>query len=298
MVECRDVDDRSLNSQGFSRWQSEAWRFLLQELLDNQPMPKLARINIYPVKSFSAQRVDEAPLLPGGGLEHDRRFALVDRAGDFVNGKRFPSIHHLRSRFDPASERLSLRVDGEDSEHVFDLRGDRSELAAWLSGYFDQPVTVEENTAGGFPDDVESPGPTIVSTATLVEVASWFPGVSLDECRDRFRANLEFDADEPFWEDRLLAEGLGVVRFQIGDAQLLGTNPCARCPVPSRNPQTGEAIHGFAKTFAQRRQAALPQWAPADRFDHFYRLSVNTRPIHARPTTLRVGDELKILGME
>jgi hypothetical protein len=42
----------------------------------------------------------------------------------------------------------------------------------------------------------------------------------------------------------------------------------------------------------------LPDWAPASRFDHFYRLCVNTRPVHSRQITLRVGDEIKILGVE
>ncbi len=201
-------------------------------------MPKLSRIHIYPVKSFDAQSVDSSVLLASGGLQHDRRFALVDRSGDFVNGKRFPSIQRLRSRFDPASGQLSLQVDGQGPQHTFDLQGNRSKLVAWLSDYFGQPIAIQENTTGGFPDDVESPGPTLISTATLAEVASWFPGVTLDECRDRFRANLEIDADEPFWEDRLLAAGLGAVRFQIGEAQLLGTNPCARCPVPP------QSLHG------------------------------------------------------
>ncbi|MEX2114727.1 MAG: MOSC N-terminal beta barrel domain-containing protein [Pirellulales bacterium] len=261
-------------------------------------MPKLTRINIYPVKSFDAERVDEAVMLASGGLQHDRRFVLVDRAGDYVNGKRFPAVHRLRSHFNPVHDQLSVQVDGHGPHHTFDLRGDRAELAAWMSDYFGQPLSVAENTAGGFPDDTESPGPTLVSTATLALVASWFAGVTVDEARDRFRPNLEIDADEPFWEDRLLAAGPGVVRFQIGDAQLVGTNPCARCPVPTRNPTSGDVIHGFAKVFAQQRQASLPDWAPRDRFDHFYRLSVNTRPVHAREATLRVGDELTILGVE
>jgi uncharacterized protein YcbX len=261
-------------------------------------MPKLAVIQIFPVKSLDAHRVEQAVVLPSGALEYDRRFALFDRAGDVMNGKRFPAIHRLRSRFDADALKLSLQVDGRGPIHEFDLSGSRSDLAAWLANYFDQPVTVEENTAGGFPDDVENPGPTLVSMGTIAEVARWFPGITLDEARARFRANLEVDTAEPFWEDRLLAENLGVVRFEIGAAQLLGTNPCARCPVPTRNPYTGEAIHGFAKAFAQQRQATLPDWAPPSRFDHFYRLSVNTRPVRSQPATIRVGDELKILGVE
>lgn len=259
-------------------------------------MPRLARIHIYPIKSFDAQSVDEAVLLPSGALQNDRRFALVDRAGDAINGKRMPAVHRVRSHFDPVSGRVTLRLDGKS--HTFDTRGDRRGLAAWMSDYVGQTVKVVENPEGGFPDDLEFPGPTVISTASLVEVANWFEGLSVDELRHRFRANLEISADEPFWEDRLLAEGLGVVRFQIGQAQLLGTNPCARCPVPTRNPYTGEALPHFGSTFARRRQETLPPWAPASRFDHFYRLAVNTRPVHARQCVLRVGDEARILGTE
>jgi uncharacterized protein YcbX len=261
-------------------------------------VPKLAVIQIFPVKSLDAVRLEQAVLLPSGSLENDRRFAMFDRAGDFVNGKRFPAVHRLRSRFDLENVRLRLQVDGQEPHYDFDLLGERRDLADWLSDYFGQPVTVAENTAGGFPDDVEAHGPTLVSTATLQEIGRWFPGIALDEIRARFRANLEIDAEEPFWEDRLLAESASVVRFEVGDAQLLGANPCARCPVPTRNPRTGEAILGFAKTFAKNRQAMLPDWAPASRFDHFYRLCVNTRPVHSRQITLRVGDEIKILGVE
>lgn len=259
-------------------------------------MPRLARINIYPVKSLDGQAVDETALLPSGGLQHDRRFAILDRAGDVVNGKRTPALHRLRSHFDPASGQLTLSVDGQS--HKFDTAGDRRELTAWLTDFLGQELSIVENTIGGFPDDVEFPGPTVISTATLAEVASWFDGLSVEETRDRFRANLEIDADEPFWEDRLLAEGTGVVRFQVGGAELVGTNPCARCPVPTRNPYTGESMPHFGGIFARRRQESLPPWAPASRFDHFYRLAVNTRPVHGGPCVLRVGDEVRIVGSE
>ncbi len=256
----------------------------------------LTRIRIYPFKSLDGQAVDAAVLLPSGGLQNDRRYALADRSGDHVNGKRFPALQRLRTRFDPRAELLSVRVTNESLQ--FDVNRQRTELADWFSQYLGERVTVLENPDGGFPDDTESPGPTIISTATLAEVGGWFGGLSVDEVRDRFRANLEIDAAEPFWEDRLVAENLGVVRLRIGEAELLGTNPCQRCPVPTRDPYSGEAWHGFAKTFAAHRQETLPEWAPASRFDHFYRLAVNTRPVQSRECTLRVGDELRILAAE
>ena len=260
-------------------------------------MPNLARIHIHPFKSLNPQRVDETVLLPSGALEHDRRFALADAHGEVINGKRTPAVHLLRSNFDPTTNRLTLRVEGTAEEHTFDVEVPRRELVDWLSDYFDTRVTILENAEGGFPDDTDSPGPTVIGSATLAEVAAWFPGLTTDTVRDRFRVNLEIDGVEAFWEDRLVAEGLGAVRFQIGEAELLGTNPCQRCVVPSRDPHSGKPIRQFAKEFAQNRRASLPDWAPAGRFDHYYRLAVNTRRPDARRCALRVGDEVKILGI-
>ncbi len=237
-------------------------------------------------------------LLPNGALENDRRFGLLDKQGDCVNGKRTPAAHRLRTQFDPATRRMTLRIDGTTDEHSFDVDAERAALADWLSGYFETPLDIYENPDGGFPDDVRFPGPTVISTATLATVASWYPGMKLEDARGRFRANLEIDDVEPFWEDRLLAEGLGAVRFRIGEAELLGANPCERCVVPSRDVRTGEVLHEFAKRLAQQRKATLPDWAPVDRFDHFYRLAVNTLPGAGDGRTIRVGDEVQIIGVE
>lgn len=260
-------------------------------------MATLARIDIYPFKSLDGQRLDEVTLLPGGALENDRRFALVDAQGEVVNGKRTHLIQRLRSHFDASANTLALRVEGTAEMHTFDVAPAPSKLTDWLSDYFDLRVTIIENAAGGFPDDTESPGPTLISRATLAEVGGWF-GLTVDQARERFRANLEIDGVEPFWEDRLVAAGLATVRFQLGEAELLGTNPCARCIVPTRDARSGEMIHGFAKAFAQKRAAALPAWAAADRFDHYYRLSLNTRRAGARPCMLREGDELRVPGID
>jgi hypothetical protein len=237
-------------------------------------------------------------MLAGGALEHDRRFALRDTAGEFINGKRFPIVHRLRSFFNPAQQRFTLRAAGDAVAHEFHVYDQRSQLTDWLSQYFEMPLGFVENPTAGFPDDTESPGPTVISTATLATVAAWFGGLSVDEVRGRFRANLEIDGVEPFWEDRLVAEQDRVVRFRIGQAELLGTNPCQRCIVPTRHPQSGEIVHGFSKEFARRRRETLPAWAATTRFDHFYRLAVNTRPAHARSCMLHVGDEVNVVGVE
>ncbi|MBI3697280.1 MAG: MOSC domain-containing protein, partial [Acidobacteria bacterium] len=142
------------------------------------------------------------------------------------------------------------------------------------------------DAAVGFPDDTNASGPTLVSTATLCEVARWF-GADLDEMRRRFRANLEIDGVPAFWEDQLIG-----VTFRLGEVAIEGVNPCARCAVPSRNSLTGEVVDpAFAKSFAERRAKALPPWADRRRFDHYYRLALNTRiPESEAGKIIRVGD--------
>jgi uncharacterized protein len=73
-------------------------------------------------------------------------------------------------------------------------------------------------------------------------------------------------------------------------------NPCARCAVPSRHPDTGKIEDpAFAKNFAERRRESLPGWARASRFDHFYRLAVNTRiPVAQAGLTIAVGDLVEL----
>ena len=69
--------------------------------------------------------------------------------------------------------------------------------------------------------------------------------------------------------------------------------------MPSRDTASGEIYPHFAKTFAQRRRETLPTWAPASRFDHYYRLAVNTRAAPAAaPCVLRVGDAVRIVGIK
>ena len=71
-------------------------------------MPTLDRIVVYPVKSLDGVDLAEARVLPGGALEHDRRWRLVDAEGRVVNAKRTPRFHAIRAEFDLADRLVSL----------------------------------------------------------------------------------------------------------------------------------------------------------------------------------------------
>lgn len=260
-------------------------------------MVYLRSIAIYPVKSLEPVWLQEARVLPSGALEGDRAFALHDRDGKFINGKRNAHIHQLRSHYDAASRTLHLGRMETGLTHTFHVNRDRQQMERWLGDYFDMPVSFRANAEVGFPDDLDCPGPTIISTATLNEVASWFPPLDESQMRLRLRANLELTGGPAFWEDHLYTVKGSLVRFRIGDCLMDGNNPCQRCAVPPRDPFTGENIPTFAKVFSARREATLPPWAERSRFNHYYRLAINTIvPPGQGGKTLRVGDEVEIIG--
>ncbi len=259
-------------------------------------MPTLRRITVYPIKSLDGRDVAKARLLPGGALQHDRRWAIYDAQGRVVNGKRTPAIHMIRATFDETLTTVTLsRESGGSlaSSRRFQLPGDSSAVAEWLSEALGLKCRLVENADDGFPDDTLASGPTLVSTASLAAAAAWFPELDVTEMRRRIRANLELDAPEAFWEDRLADDGQEQPRFSIGKSIYRGRTICARCVVPTRDSQSGEAIAGFARAFADRRAAELPAWSPAEQFNHFYRLAINTAPEWIEgDAVIRVGDEL------
>lgn len=271
-----------------------------KDLLHIEPVPLLSRINRYPFKSLDGQSITSSRLAGSGALEYDRRFAIFDAAGKVINGKRTAAVHRLCCEFDSLRRFVVLRRRPAGAAIGFHVDEQRAELEQWLGEYFGlgSPARIHEDGTGGFPDDHEAPGPTVISEATLEAVAGWFEGMTVDEARARFRANLEISGVPAFWEDRLYAGADEVVEFAIGEARLAGTNPCQRCVVPNRWSLTGEVgpAQAFAKTFAFERQRNLPAWANVSRFDHYYRLAVNTRPALPGEFVIRVGDQVRVLG--
>jgi uncharacterized protein len=252
-------------------------------------------LSLYPIKSLDPVVVPATRVLSSGALEHDREFALFDEHGNWINGKREPRIHLVRADYDLDNFVVALRSSEESQHRPFHLLDNRRELEEWFGNFFGLQVSLKRNTQTGFPDDLESPGPTIVSSGTLSEVSSWFNITDTQETRRRFRPNIEIAAETPFWEDRLFGDSETTVDFQIGDVTVHGVNPCQRCIVPSRNPSTGAVTRDFQRVFATKREETLPLWATKTRFNHFYRLTINTRiPSSEAGKLMRFGDILSV----
>jgi uncharacterized protein len=258
--------------------------------------PSLFNIRLHPIKSLDPISVPQCSIGPSGGLALDRAWALFSVDGRWVNGKRTPAVHLIRANYSLDLRSVTLSVPGDRRNipaRTFDFPAAHEEASEWFSVFFEQQILVRYSP-DGFPDDTIANGPTIASTASLQSVCDWFPGLSLDDVRLRFRTSLEINGVPAFWEDQLFGEEeRSVVRFRIGEVNFEGSNPCARCPVPPRDPRTGIYLDGFQKRFSQHRESTLPPWSPRDRFDHFYRLATNSRVASSQFNfLLRAGDIL------
>lgn len=267
--------------------------------MTSTPGAVLAHIQVYPIKSLDPVCVREARIGPSGGLELDRVWALYSSDGQWVNGKRSTTIYLIRAAFTPDFRSVTLSAPGDRRKlpvKTIAFPSDTGSAEEWFSVFFEQPITVRHSPAG-FPDDALASGPTIVSTASLQVVCELFSGMTLDCVRQRFRTTLEVNGVPPFWEDQLFAqEERSEVHFRVGEVNFEGSNPCARCPVPPRDPQSGEVIPGFQKTFSDYRRSHIPSWTPEARFDHYYRLATNTRvPSTEAGKLLRVNDPVVLL---
>jgi uncharacterized protein YcbX len=251
------------------------------------------RITVYPVKGLDGIALEEARVLEGGTIEHDREFALFDAAGEVVNGKRTDRVHDLETGFDPATGELTVEADG-DGRCRFDLETECDRAAEWFGDFFDTGLTLERDRSVGYVDRREM-GPSVISTATLETVASWFEDVTVEGARRRLRANVEVGGVPAFWEDRFVGDG--APSFLVGGLRFEGVTPCGRCVVPERDPDTGEPDPEFRERFVRRRRETFPDWADTEAFDHYYTLMLIASVVEEdRGETLRVGDPVRVAG--
>ncbi len=254
---------------------------------------RIAKIVIFPIKSLDGASVDAVTLTEGGILQHDRVWAIFDQAGRVVNGKRNARVHELRCEFD--SEIHSVRMWQTNQAPVQFTLDNLAPMTRWLGEFFGFPVELQREPAKGFPDDLTAFGPTIISDASLREIQSWFPELTVESLRRRFRANIELTDCEPFGEDRLFGAPDELKPFTLGAVNFFGHNPCQRCVVPTRDPDSGQGTSEFQKKFMEHRKRTLPAWSDARRFNHFYRFAINTSvPPGEGGKYLRVGDACQL----
>lgn len=222
----------------------------------------LTGLHVYPVKGLKGIDL-QAAKCTARGLEHDRRFMVVDAANTFLTQREHPRMATIWT--DIVGEQLELSApdagevlvplvpSGPATLHVTvwhstcDAAPVSDAADAWLTRYLGLPCRLvympdtsrrlsnPEYGGGerlvGFADGYAY---LVAGTASLADLNARLasrgqPALPMN----RFRPNLVVTGAEPYAED-------GWKDVRIGDAVLRGAKPCGRCQVTTTNQTTGE----------------------------------------------------------
>jgi hypothetical protein len=267
---------------------------------------KVAALNVYPVKGLKGIALQEARCT-ARGLEHDRRWMVVDGDGVFLSQRSHPRMATVWTDIDAHALTLSA-PDVDPVEIALDAQGPtlrvrvwKSELDAvavsapadrWLSEYLGFACRLVH-----MPDSSERQSPEAYGGAGhLVGFADAFAYLVVGEASltdlnarlaqrghaplpmNRFRPNIVVSGGAPYAED-----DWGEVR--VGAAALRGVKPCGRCQVTTTDQATGE-VRGPEPlaTLATYRESAQ------------YGVMFGANCIALQEGRIRVGDAVSVVS--
>ena len=257
---------------------------------------------IYPLKSARGIPLREMPLADRGPAG-DRRWMLIDDAGIMLSQRDLPrmalisvangtgelacSAPGMPPLLVPVPEpaatpRLSARIFDND----VDVQLAADSAHAWFSLFLGAPCRLVHQSDHAF----RQVNRVYAAKGVGVSLADGFPlllinQASLDDLNRRlpepvdmrrFRPNLVVSGAQPFEEDTWRT-------IRAGDLELALVKPCARCPIPCVNPDTGERGNEPSRTLATFRRRNS---------DIFFGWNV----LAPASGTLRVGDPVTVLA--
>lgn len=224
----------------------------------------VASLHVYPVKGLKGVDLAQARATDRG-LEHDRRWMVVNADGEFLTQRSHPKMATIWTDLGRGTLELSapdagavdvpLSPTGATTMRVrvwnsiCDALPVSAAADAWLSGYLglacrlvympdrtrraSNPLfTGGEERLVGFADGYAFLAIGVASLADLNTRLAARGHAALP--MNRFRPNIVVAGSEPYAED-----GWGEVR--VGDAALRAAKPCGRCEVTTTDQATGEA---------------------------------------------------------
>lgn len=239
-------------------------------------MATISEIHIFPVKGLSGTRVESAQL-GRRGLEHDRRWMLIDPDGVFLSQRELPEMVFLQAFV--ADGALCVRdLKRRQEDLVLPLHGGIREKAraqiwmdwvdvellgskadAWFTSALQttcrmvfMPDTTErqvdlkyakQGDIAGFSDGYPY---LIASESSLADLNVRLEGRMYADML-RFRPNIVLRGTQPWEEDDWKA-------IQIGNAVFRTPKPCARCTVVTIDPTTGSEGKEPLKTLSTFRK--------------------------------------------
>ena len=232
---------------------------------------KLTELNIYPVKSLRQISLSNSLVEPFG-LQHDRRWMVVDEQGKMITQRQQSRLCLIQPALFENAIRLTA-ADIQDLQVTTPASGIRQqvtvwedhcqaydagdEAASWLSTFLSVKCRLVY-----FPDDeFRQVDLTYAKQGDRTAFSDGFPlllisQASLDDLNqrlehpiamNRFRPNLVLSGCDAFAEDNWQKIRIGDITFRI-------VKPCSRCVIPNIDIETAERSNEPAKTLATYRK--------------------------------------------
>jgi uncharacterized protein YcbX len=232
---------------------------------------KLTGLTVHPIKSARGIALQDSEV-DEFGLRYDRRWMVVDDAGEFLSQRSnprlalvSPSIQDGVLRVDaPGMSTLETPLEPVTAVTTSVTIWNDACAATWLG---ERPARWFTEFLGGScslvhmaPYTMRAADPAYAPDGVRVSFADAFPFLLISEeslgdlnrrlavplPMNRFRPNLVVAGGEPYEEDRW-------DRIQIGAIQLRIVKPCARCVVTTTDQTTGERGREPLRTLATYR---------------------------------------------
>jgi uncharacterized protein YcbX len=218
----------------------------------------LSGIYIYPVKSLAGISASSWPVNEKG-FQHDRKWMLIDKDRQFLSQRKLPNMALIKTALTDKNLILSAPgmgnlflplapVDGEIIDSTIwhdqcDARSVSAEADQWLSDFLHQDCRLVYQ-----PKNVIRPvDPVYAKPSDQVAFSDGFPFLIISENSlaalnhdmqlnlpmTRFRPNLVISGCPAYAEDSWREISIGSIDFRL-------PKPCARCPIPTIDPETAQ----------------------------------------------------------
>lgn len=228
--------------------------------------PQVAWLHVAPIKGLAIQE-RESIELHSYGVEDDRRFCIVDAAGNVLNAKRVPRFVRVRPRLDDAGRGLELempdgaRIAGEvalgDPVEISMYGGRapaREVVGPWseaLSAEAGRPVRLVrlDRPGEGVDRADEGAGATLLGVESLRAIGEAAGAAEAVDPR-RFRMLIGVSGIEAHAEDDWIGQPV-----RVGSAVIVPMGNVGRCAVTTIDPITGVSDLDTLKALARYRGA-------------------------------------------
>lgn len=268
-------------------------------------MLSISHLFVYPIKSLGGIELTEARLTDRG-IEHDRRWMLVDENNRFLTQREFPLMALLRTAilvneltvYEKGNEADTIRVNLYPTEtatlrvqvwdDVVEAIVMEDEINQWFSAKLNRvcklvymPDASQRKVDADYALNNELTGFSDAFPVLMIGQAS------LDDLNsrlttavpmNRFRPNIVFTGGTAFAEDTMQ-------HFRINGIDLYAVKPCARCVVTTTDQETGIIAKEPLKTLSSYRTGNN-------------KVYFGQNILYKQEGIIRVGDELNVVQVK